>query len=117
MMQHVIRLPNGRHCTVGTYVKAWRALLAAPGDAQVSGFGHFPEDASRVLRAMRDAMHDRINRHLAYYNRGRKWDWRWQRDVARVAWNLNGRRIVTREREVPREYRARLAHRLACNWE
>jgi hypothetical protein len=118
--RHVIVLPNGRPVTVGSYVRAFRRLAAGPPGAWVNArdWDGFGTTAERVLRAMRDAMRDRINRHVPWYRKGRKWAWDWQRDVARVAWNLNApRRIVTREREVPPEYRARLAHRLACDLE
>lgn len=114
----VIRLPNGKRCTIATYCAAFRKLKAMPATAQVAGFGHFPEAASFVLQRMREAIGERINSRdpaFAAARQGRKWSSEWQRAAARIAWNLNGRRIVTRERECPPELRARLASRLYRN--
>src|SRR5690242_7005058 len=79
-VQHTIRLPNGRRCTVATYVAAWRKLKEIPAGSSVAGFDHFPDDAGRILRQIRAGMHDRINRHDPVYGRGRKWDsnWYWE---------------------------------------
>lgn len=111
----VIRLPNGRLCSIPSYVAAWRALKVMRPDSLVASFDHFPEPASRVLAALRDGLVDRINKHDPRFGRGRKWSAEWQRGARDVAWRLNGQRIVTRERDCPHELRARLAHRLYRN--
>lgn len=111
-----IGLPNGKSVRIAVYVNAWREVkrltTAGRGKHPIAGWDHFPTDAEVILRAMQDGMTDRINRHLPWYGRGRKWEWQWQRDAKNVAWNLNGRRIVTRVRDVPKELQPRLAHRL-----
>lgn len=118
MTARYVTLGDGRAIALGSYVAAWRTTLAAPADQRFKGRPSDPRgwtgDASRedVLREFRDGLTDRINRHIPGYGVGRKWRWEWQRDVARIAWNLNGRRILTRVRECPKEIRKRLAHRL-----
>ena len=108
----IITLPNGKPCTVGTYVKAWRTILTLAPDCQLPGWGHFPTAAGDILRELRYGMHDRINRHVAGYGVGRKWDDQWQRDAAHTARRVNTRRLIVRETECPRWLRPRLAHRL-----
>lgn len=108
--QRVIRLPNSRCCTIGTYVASWKKLLELSADAQVGGFGHFPEPAAAVLRQLRRGMHDRINRHIPGYGRGRKWQHDWQVEAKRAAIAVNTPRLVVHW--VPPDLRARLAHRL-----
>ena len=109
-VQRVIRLPNGRRVTLGTYVRAWRALLTMKPTDQVKGFDHFAEDASRILRELRRGMHDRINRHIPGYGRGRKWSHDWYRAAWRTSRDVNTPLLIVRW--VPHDLRARLAHRL-----
>jgi hypothetical protein len=113
----VIRIPNGRTVTVPAYVAAFRAVRAADPNQRVSArsWDGFETRAGSVLRQMRNAMADRINGHIPGYGHGRKWSADWQRAAGDVAYRLNGRRIVTRERDCPPELRARLAHRLCGN--
>lgn len=109
----VIRLPNGRQVTIPTYCAAFRRVRSADPNQWINprdwdGFGC---RADRLLRQMRDGMAERINRHMAGFGVGRKWSAEWQRGAREVAYRLP-RRIITRERECPKELRARLAHRL-----
>jgi hypothetical protein len=113
--QSVIRLPNGRTCSIRTYCQAWRKLKALPPDAQIKGFEWFEDDAARVLRRLRDGMHGRINRHISGYGRGRKWDQDWQRHTRLLANDVNRPRLIVRESTVPFEFRSRLAHRITPN--
>ena len=108
-----VRIPSGRLVSLGAYVAGWRkvaALAATDPDARVHGWDYFAEDAWRVLRDLRDGMHDRINRHIAGYGIGRKWDADWQRAARHCANEVNHPRLIVRY--VPPDLRARLAHRI-----
>jgi len=105
-----IGLPNGRAVTLGTYVASWRTLKGLQPDALIRGWDHFPERADRILRRLHEGMHDRINRHIPGYGKGRKWDSDWQREVIQTAYQINRR---VRVYSIHRDLRRRLAHRLA----
>lgn len=111
MGKHYVTLPSGRRVGVAAYVAAWRRLIAIDPDADVAGWDWYPVPAREVLWKLRAGMHDRTNRHLPTYGRGRKWDPQWQADVARTARDMNTPRL--RVYWAPADYRARLAHRLA----
>ena len=113
MSKRVVTLPNGKRCGLGVYVSAWRKLKALPSDAQISGFDHFPDDAGRILRQVRFGMHDRINRHIPGFGRGRKWHQDWQRHALQCAIAVNTPRLIVRW--VPSDLRKRLAHRITQN--
>ena len=106
----VIRLPSGKDCTLRTYVQAWARLKAMPPDHRVAGFQHFPEPAASILREMRHGLHDRINRHLPWWDKGRKWNPQWQADARRTAREVNTPRLIVRW--APPELLPRLAHRI-----
>ena len=106
----VIGLPNGRSVTIATYVAAWRRLREMPGARLVGGFYHEDEPAGQVLGAFRYGLHDRINRHVPGFGRGRKWDGDWQRAAIQTAGRANTPRVILDW--VPTEFRARLRHRL-----
>ena len=111
MSNHAIVLPSGRRVSVGAYVKAWRTLLSVPPDYPVAaGWDHFAVHASDALRDIRHGCEDRINRHLPAAT-GRKYTPQWQQSARRVADYLQGRYVI-RNRDVPKELRARLAHRM-----
>jgi hypothetical protein len=105
-----ITLPSGRRVSVGEYARSWRVLLATPPETQIRGFEWYPLPAREVLRELRRGMHDRISRHLPWYQRGRKWDHDWQRHAIQTAHAANTPRLVLDW--APRDLRARLAHRL-----
>ena len=94
MAKHVIRLPNGKTCSLRTYVDSWRALKGMRPELDVNGFDHFPTPAKSILRALRAGMHDRINRHVPGYGQGRKWSSDWQRHVRQAAWQVNTPRLI-----------------------
>jgi len=107
---HVIRLPSGRRVTIAEYCRSWRALKAMDPAARVGGWDHFATDAGAILRALREGMHDRINRRLAWSQDTRKWSPIWQRDMARASRDLNHPRLVIHW--LPMDLRARFGHRL-----
>lgn len=110
MSARVITLPNGRAVGLGAYVRAWRLLLTTRPDADIRGFTWHALPAADVLRELRYGLHDRINRHLPGYGRGRKWHHDWQRAASQCARAVNTPRLVVRW--APQDLRARLAHRL-----
>lgn len=75
--RRVVTLPNGRVVGLGGYVAAWRNLKDMDarnlGNLCLVGFYHEPETAAYILRKLREGMHDRINRHLPWWEKGRKW--------------------------------------------
>jgi hypothetical protein len=96
-MAYAIGLPNGRKCSIPTYIASWRALKALPADAEVKGWEWYPVPAGDVLRELRAGIHDRINRKDPAYGKGRKWDPRYQIDLRRDADCVNSysdKRIV-----------------------
>ena len=110
MGNKAIRLPNGKWCGLGHYVYAWHALKAAEPRENIAGFQHFPTPAAEILQELRYGMHDRINRHIPAYGAGRKWDADWQRAAIQCAHQVNEPRLVVRW--VPKDLKARLAHRI-----
>lgn len=112
--RHFVTLANGRRVTLGAYVAAWRTVRSADPAARYHGapnswFGE-PEPAETILRQFRAGMHDRINRHLPGFGRGRKWSDQWFFDALRAARDVNTPRLIVRW--IPAEFRSRLAHRL-----
>ena len=64
-MQRVVHLPENRTVTLGSYVAAWKTVLAAPEDSTFqNGFNWYPESRKEVLREFRRGLHDRINRRI-----------------------------------------------------
>lgn len=111
-MTRVIQLPKGNAVPIPTYLAAWRALKALPGDREVTGWEWYPVPAGRILDAMMAGVHDRINRHQPGYGRGRHWDPDYDRAMRHAARAVNTPRLRVRVSEVPSCLRARLAHRL-----
>jgi hypothetical protein len=89
-------LPNGKSCSVAKYAAAWATLKTLAPTALCPGFEHFPEPASRILAAMRSGMHDRINRHIPGFGKGRKWSSDWYWPMYRAARDLNAPRLIVR---------------------
>ena len=113
---HLITLPNGRDVTVGEYARSWRMLKTLPPDRLVERFSHFPETAAEILREIGRAVHDRINRHIPGFGRGRKWSQDWERAAIQTAIRVNQPRLVIDW--LPQDFRRRLAylaHRFRCN--
>lgn len=104
---------DGRRIGLGSYVRAWRTVMAAPPDAPFdrSLCERYPDNAASILQQFRDGMHDRINRHTPGYGRGRKWSDDYQRAMAYSARLLNTPRL--RLHWLPADLRIRFAARLA----
>lgn len=111
MNTRVVRLPNGRRVSLGVYCAAWRSLKTYDADRPITGWDGFPVPAERVLREMRAGVHERINRHIPGFNKGRNWQPSIFYANMRFAGLVNARCVV-RERDVPQPYRRRLAHRI-----
>lgn len=112
MSKRYIVLGDGRRIGLGRYVAAWKACLKLPPKTWIGlGISGTGERADEAIDELRRGLADRINRHIPGYGKGRKWAIDWYSAAWRIAWNLNGRRIVTYERDCPKELRARLAHR------
>lgn len=124
-----ITLGNGRRVSLGGYVRAWRevrARAAAEPDFEytqgLDGLGS--RTAAEVLAQFRRGMVARINERIPVAARGRravppyrppawrKLDPSWQAWARRAAHDVNTPRLIVRPHGVPRELRARLAHRL-----
>lgn len=111
---HAIHLrATSRRIPVPVYVAGIKAAIANPDQIFKHGLTNWwPTAGADIRREFREALADRINARDPRRPAGRKTADQWQRSAHRVAWNLNGRRIFTRERECPAELRQRLAHRL-----
>lgn len=110
-MKRYITLPNGNACSLPTYVKAWRTLKTASPDEEIKGWDHFPTEAHSILRDIRHGVHDRINRHLPGYGKGRKWADIWQTEAMRAARALNTPRLIIHW--LPSDLKERFANRLS----
>lgn len=112
--RRVVRLGSGQVVTLGTYVAAWRRARAAPPDASFRGspcgWAGIEEPAGEILRQFRAGMDARINQHLPWFGRGRRWGPEWQAEASRLARAVNTPRLIVRW--APPEFRARLAHRI-----
>jgi hypothetical protein len=108
--RRVVTVPTGRRVGLAEYVRSWQVLRGLPPDTEVRGWEWYPLPVREVLAALRRGMHDRISRHLPWYQRGRKWDHDWQRHAIQTAHAANTPRLVLDW--APRDLRARLAHRL-----
>lgn len=114
MTARAIKLGNGRRIGLGAYVAAWRTLRTMAPDTWIptcpDGWSGTAADALAQCRA---GMHDRINRHIASYGRGRKWAPDWQRETLQAAGRLNTPRLIIDW--LPMHLKTRFAHRLRCN--
>lgn len=110
MSARYITLPNGKPCGLGVYVAAWRQLQTLPPHEEIRGWDHFPTEVRGILAEISRACDERINRHLPWFERGRKWEWVWQADTARAARALNTPRLVIHW--LPAWLKTRFAHRL-----
>jgi hypothetical protein len=114
-MKRVIVLGSGRQVSLSEYVKGWHACKAAqPGTVysySLTGWARgMPATREEILREFDMGLHDRINRHVPGYGKGRKWADEWWWEARRIARDVNTPRLVVRW--VPLEFRARLAHRI-----
>jgi len=72
-MKQYITLPNGKACSLGVYVNAWRKLKKMDTNEEIKGWEWYPVSAGRILRKISYGVHDRINRHLPWFGKGRNW--------------------------------------------
>ena len=99
-MKRLVTLPNGPRVSLGVYVASWNGMLdimAQTPDALVKGWDDFPIEAAAIRRDLQCGIHDRINRHIPGYGRGRKWDEDYQTELRRDARRVNdyaSRRLV-----------------------
>lgn len=114
-MTRYITLADGRKMTLGNYAQAWREVLAAPPNAVFDRCLHNRWAAGRdkILDQFRVGLHARINSHLPWYGKGRKWDDDYQRPMVMAAAQLNCRRAVIDW--LPPDLRRRFDHRLRVN--
>ena len=94
-----------KYVALGKYIAFVKCAIADP-DARFQytltqwwgGFGR------EIRKEFRDGMHDRINQHLSWYNKGRRWDkdywWKLWRDVQRIRGRRHFERLETQEMEV-----------------
>lgn len=123
MNARYVTLP-GRIVPLGTYVRAWRQVIAADPEAVFAqGLdGGGSRTAREIRRQFCDGMHDRINSRVPCALRGtpeapkpvspvgRKWSPDWQRAARRCAREVNTPRLIVRY--VPADLHGRLAHRI-----
>lgn len=109
-----VTLGNGRQVGLGAYVAAWRAVNAAPDGQEYSHglTGCWSVTALEIRAEYAEGLHDRINGHVTWYGRGRKWDADWQRATMQSARRLNTPRLSVRATELPPWLRGRMTHRL-----
>lgn len=116
MSTRYVTLADGRKIGLGSYVNAWqRCRELAPETHIGRGISGRGETASEALYELRRGMHDRINRHIPGFGRGRKWESAWYWQARRLTDDVNTPRLIVREpayRPVITEFRRRLAHRL-----
>ena len=96
-MKRVITLPNGRACSLPSYCAGWRKIKTLAPDALIGNWSDFPTEAGAILRDLHFGMHERTNRHIPGFGRGRKWDERHPTDLRRGARRVNdnaSRRLV-----------------------
>lgn len=111
MSKRYITLADGRRIGLGRYVEAWRQCLALDPRTWIGrGVDGWGQPAGEALVDLRRGMDDRINRHLPWYGRGRKWDYQWQIETWRAARDLNTRHLVIRW--LPPWLKERFSHRL-----
>lgn len=88
----VIKLPNGRSVGLGTYVAAWKQLRALPSDLLVPDFFEWPTPAGEILERIRHGVHDRVNRHLSWWQNAKLGD-DYQRGLVQDTAQLNQPRL------------------------
>lgn len=112
-MIRVITIPCGRQVTLGEYVRSWKILKTLPPNRLVDRWSHFPTPAGEILREISYGVHDRINKHLPWWHRGRKWAEDWQRETRQAADRINHPGLIIDW--LPPWLKARYADRLREN--
>lgn len=110
MTKHIV-LPSGARVTLKSYCAAWREVLRVDADREFNDFGAFPMTAGEILSEIRNGIHDRINRHLSYFGKGRKWGENYQTETLRASRALNTPRLAIHW--LPLWLRERFEHRIS----
>lgn len=108
-----IGLPNGKSISFTAFCSSWRQakeIAKTHPEALIKGWEWYPVKVDEVLREIRFGMHDRINRHVPGYGKGRKWAREWQLEARRTSNAVNTPRLIVRW--VPKDLWARLSHRI-----
>jgi hypothetical protein len=108
MARYSISLPNGKKVIARNYMLAIRQVRKLPDETWIPAAECKKEE---LLRQYWRMMNNKISNHIAAYNVGRKWKSDWQNTVSQLAVRVNQRRVIIRERELPKEFRVRLKHR------
>ena len=112
MSRRCIVLGDGKRVTLTSYVRAWKLALSLPSKTWVGRLpSGWPGAAGEAVREFRQGLHARINRHLPWFGKGRKWSDEWQWDTRRAANDLNTPRLIIRW--LPAHLRARFPHRIS----
>jgi hypothetical protein len=64
----IIRKPNGQACSISEYVRSWKQLIIMPQTAEVANWNWYPVTAAEIINDIRQGVHERINRHLPWFN-------------------------------------------------
>lgn len=97
MSKYYIKLGCGRRIGLGRYVAAWRRCLELDAGTWIGrGVDGWGQTAGEALRELRRGLDDRINKHLAWYGKGRKWTTDWQASMWRAAREVNEPRLIIR---------------------
>lgn len=97
MSKRYIALGCGRGIGLGRYVAAWKQYLElAPNIWIGKGVSGWGQTAGEALQDLRRGLDDRINKHMPWFDKGRKWDSDWQAAMWRASRDLNHPRLVIR---------------------
>lgn len=108
----VITLGNGKQVRLGNYVAGWkRAKKSKRGTRFNHGLcGWWSLTREEILREFNEGLHDRINRHIPWFGKGRKWNQDWQREMGHAAFLLNNPKLIIDW--LPQDLKVRFARRL-----
>lgn len=95
MTKRCIVLGCGRRIGLGRYVEAWKKCLDLPPKTWIGrGVDGWGQTAGDALRDLRKGLNDRINKHLPWYGKGRKWESDWQAGMWRASRDVNNPRLL-----------------------
>lgn len=99
----IIGLPNGHRVRIREYCAGWKWLKIMAENPEIKAVGGFADNVlspKQTLMVIRQGVHDRINRYVFHYNKGRKWQseyfWSCKRDQRQLHDNAMQRRIIYR---------------------
>lgn len=70
-----VTLPRGHSVRIGIYVASWRKLLTLSPQTSVANWDFEPVAAAEILHKISSGLHDRINRHLPWFEKAARWDY------------------------------------------